>query len=85
MCNVGKIISCQIAFSPIVSDDYKKDVHQVIDIIEQSGVDFEVGLLSTEIKGDKETIFQLIETIFKTMDTQSGFTMDVKYSNLCGR
>ncbi len=85
MRNVGKIISCQIVFSPIVSDDYKKDVHQVIDIIKQSGVDFEVGLLSTEIKGDKETIFQLIETIFKTMDTQSGFTMDVKYSNLCGR
>ena len=84
MCDVEKEITCQMTFSPIVSSDYKNDVNDVIKIIDQSGLAYEVGRMSTEIRGEPDKIFRLVEEVFKTMENRCGFTMDVRYSNLCG-
>lgn len=84
MCTVEKIASCQIAFTPIVSDDYINDVKKVLDIINNSGLENSVGVLSTFVRGEKSKILNLITDIYETMDSITKFSMDIKISNICG-
>lgn len=84
MCTVEKIASCQIAFTPIVSDNYIEDVNEVLDIIKSSGLENSVGVLSTFVRGDKSKVLKLITDIYETMDSKTKFSMDIKISNLCG-
>jgi len=79
-----KIASCQIAFTPIVSDDYMEDVDKVLKIIDNSGLEYEVGSLSTFVRGEKSRVLNLISQIYDTMDDITNFSMDIKISNICG-
>ncbi|WP_459195855.1 YkoF family thiamine/hydroxymethylpyrimidine-binding protein [Wukongibacter baidiensis] len=79
-----KIASCEISYIPIMSKDYIGDVDRVIDIIKSYGLECNVGILSTTIRGNKEKLFSLIKEIYDTMDDVSSFTMDIKISNICG-
>lgn len=51
MCSVGKIAACELSFLPIQSKSYGDDVKQVIALIEESGLDHSVGVMSTLIRG----------------------------------
>jgi uncharacterized protein YqgV (UPF0045/DUF77 family) len=84
MCPLEKIASCQITFTPIVSDDYMEDVKQVLDIINSSGLENSVGVLSTFVRGEKSKVLKLITDIYETMDVLTKFSMDIKVSNICG-
>ncbi|WP_432663015.1 YkoF family thiamine/hydroxymethylpyrimidine-binding protein [Wukongibacter baidiensis] len=84
MCSMEKIASCEISYIPIMSKDYIGDVDRVIDIIKSYGLECNVGILSTTIRGNKEKLFSLIKEIYDTMDDVSSFTMDIKISNICG-
>lgn len=84
MCPMEKIASCQIAFTPIVSDNYIDDVKKVLEIINNSGLENEVGELSTFVRGEKTKVLKLIEDIYVTMDQVTKFSMDIKISNICG-
>jgi uncharacterized protein YqgV (UPF0045/DUF77 family) len=79
-----KIASCQITFTPIVSDNYMDDVKQVLDIINSSGLENSVGVLSTFVRGEKSKVLKLITNIYETMDSRTKFSMDIKISNICG-
>ncbi|EOD00679.1 YkoF family thiamine/hydroxymethylpyrimidine-binding protein [Caldisalinibacter kiritimatiensis] len=84
MRSMEKIASCQITFTPIISDNYIDDVNKVLDIIKSYELEYDIGILSTTIRGNKEKILKLITEIYNTMDNQCKFTMDVKISNICG-
>lgn len=84
MCPMEKIASCQIAFTPIVSENYMDDIKKVLDIINNSGLENEVGVLSTFVRGEKSKVLELISEIYETMDIITKFTMDIKISNICG-
>ena len=84
MCPVEKIASCQISFIPIASDDYLAEINKVLNIIMNSGLDYEIGILSTVVKGKKSLVLKLILDLYETMDNLRDFTMDIKLSNLCG-
>lgn len=84
MCTMGKIVSCEIAFIPIVSEDYITDVKKVLEIIKSYDVEYDIGILSTTIRGDKNKIHGLLVKIFNEMDEKCKFTMDIKLSNVCG-
>jgi uncharacterized protein YqgV (UPF0045/DUF77 family) len=79
-----KIASCQITFTPIVSDNYMDDVKQVLDIINSSGLENSVGVLSTFVRGEKSKVLKLITDIYENMDSITKFSMDIKISNICG-
>ncbi|WP_169733581.1 YkoF family thiamine/hydroxymethylpyrimidine-binding protein [Clostridiisalibacter paucivorans] len=81
---MAKIASCQIAFTPIKSDNYIGDVDKVLNIVEQSGLEYNVDILSTTIRGERDRIFTLISDIYYTMDDICSFTIDIKISNICG-
>ncbi len=84
MCAMEKIASCQIAFTPIISDDYIDDVNKVLEIIDNSGLENEVGVLSTFVRGEKSKVLRLIAEIYEEMDNLTKFSMDIKISNICG-
>jgi len=84
MCPMEKIATCQIAFTPIVSDNYMEDVKKVLDIINSSGLENSVGVLSTFVRGEKCKVLKLITDIYENMDSKTKFSMDIKISNICG-
>ncbi|HBV68766.1 MAG TPA: hypothetical protein DEF04_11750 [Clostridiales bacterium] len=84
MCSMEKIASCQLAFTPIVSDDYIADVNRVLEIIINSGLENEVGVLTTFVRGEKSKVLKLIADIYEEMDGITNFSMDIKISNICG-
>jgi len=84
MCAVEKIASCQISFTPIGSSDYLSEIRQVLKIIKASGLEHDVGAISTVVIGGKDRVFQLVRDIYEAMDDVCNFTIDVKISNLCG-
>ncbi len=77
-------ITAQIGFYPIQSSDYKSEVNQAIELIRQYPLEFEIGLLSTTVRGNREVVFQMLQALFTTMETRCRFTMSVTMSNLCG-
>lgn len=84
MCPVGKIASCEISFLPVMSEDYLGDIDKVLELIKASDLEYNIGILSTTIRGNKEKIFNLIKEIYDKMDEVTTFTMDIKVSNICG-
>lgn len=84
MYSMGKITSCQIAFTPIISEDYIADVNKVLDIIKSYELEYNVDILSTTVRGDKDRILEMITDIYNEMCEICSFTMDIKISNLCG-
>lgn len=73
-----------MSFVPIQSENYLADVDEVIKLIEQSGLDYQVGFFSTTIQGGKEKIFYLLKKIFDEMESRTKFIIITKISNLCG-
>lgn len=84
MCAMEKIASCQISFVSIGSNDYIKEINNVLDIIKNSGLENDIGILSTVVRGEKSRVFKMIADIYEAMDNVCKFTIDVKISNLCG-
>lgn len=84
MCSMEKVASCEISFIPIISENYISDVKKVIEIIKSYDLEYDVGILSTTIRGNKAKILNLIRNIYNTMDEVCNFTMDIKISNICG-
>ena len=79
-----KIISCEISFIPIQSENYKNDVDRVIEIISSYKLEYQVGLLSTTVRGNKKIIFEMLQQISDKMYDKVKFTMVLKISNECG-
>ncbi|KAF5058086.1 hypothetical protein SDC9_65007 [bioreactor metagenome] len=84
MCPLEKVASCQLTFTPIVSDNYMDDVKKVLDIINSSNLENSVGVLSTFVRGEKSKVLKLITDIYEHMDGVTKFSMDIKISNICG-
>jgi uncharacterized protein YqgV (UPF0045/DUF77 family) len=84
MCSMEKIASCQITFTPIGSNNYIEDINKVLEIIKSFSIEYDVSILSTVVRGEKNRILDMISTIYNTMDDICSFTMDVKISNICG-
>ncbi len=79
-----KIISAQIALSPIESKNYINDINKALSIIKSHGLEYEINALSTTIIGEQAKVFELINVLFCELDKQTKFTLDIKMSNICG-
>lgn len=81
----NRIISCEITYFPIRSQDYLGDIHKVLEMIKSYPVTYEIGILSTTIRGDKNTIFNMIQAIYDKMEEENcHFTISLMISNICG-
>ncbi len=87
MCSMEKrdIISCQIAYFPIDSQNYSDDIKEVLNLIKISGLEYNIGDMSTIIKGEPERVMDLINNIHSRMSSEGrNYTMSIMISNICG-
>ena len=84
MCAMDKMISCEVAFTPLGRSDYATCVDRVLEVIKASGLPYSVGAFATEVKGEKDAVFGLVRDIYDEMEDQCGLILDVKISNVCG-
>jgi len=81
---VEKIASCEISFLPIGDNNYIQNIEKVLEIIRSSNLEYNIGILSTTVRGDKDKIFLLIKEIYDKMEETTNFIMDIMISNTCG-
>lgn len=79
-----KLISSEISFIPIGTSNYIEDVEKVIEVIKQCEIEYEINAFSTIIRGEKSKVFQVLRSIFDTMENTSKFVLVIKISNTCG-
>ncbi|ROL58222.1 hypothetical protein D9V84_00360 [Bacteroidetes/Chlorobi group bacterium Naka2016] len=79
-----KVISAEVSFIPIETNNYIEDVNEVLQIIKNAGVQYEINSFSTIVFGEKTKVFGLLRTIFDAMDVNSKFILVAKISNTCG-
>ncbi len=84
MCAVEKMIACQVSFIPVGNQDYNADITKVLKIIRKSGLQYQIGVMSTVVQSSEENIFRLLRNMFLTMDPICSFVMDIRISNVCG-
>lgn len=87
MCSMekGGIVSCQIAYFPVGSREYSNEIKKVLNLIEGSGLDYDVGDMSTVVKGEPRKVFNLIDSIHRQMTLKNcNYTMNIVISNICG-
>ncbi|MEA3422281.1 MAG: thiamine-binding protein [Bacillota bacterium] len=82
---MDQVISVQISFLPLDDQKINLSVNNVLEIIEKSGLRYRVGLLSTEVTGNKDRVMGLINEIVDYSVEHSKFVIDVKISNICGK
>ena len=84
MCPLEEILSCELAFLPIGTAEYREKISRVMDIIKESSLLYEVGSMSTTVRGQERRIWELLSKICREMGPQCKFVMDLKVSNVCG-
>lgn len=75
-------ITAEISFFPLQSEDFKEAINQAIEIIRTFNVEYQVGPLSTTVKGEQAIIFKIAYKIFTSMGDAGKFVLNVKYSNI---
>lgn len=78
-------ISCQLSFYPLGEQEYLPYIDRVIGLIGQSGIAAEVGVMSTVLRGDTESVFALLRQIAETLHGEGcHFAMSILTSDTCG-
>lgn len=78
-------LSSQIAYFPIDSQNYLNDIREVLNLIKSSGLEYNIGDMSTIIKGEPEKVMDLINNIHGRMSSGGrNYTMNIMISNICG-
>lgn len=83
MRSMDKVVSAELGFSPLDSKNYAEDIERVLKIIEESGMEYNVGIMSTVVIGKAQEIFDLLESIYNGMDAICSFTFHINISNAC--
>ena len=61
-------LSCQLTFCPLGSETFLDEIEEALEIIRQSGLEYEIGSMSTIVKGPGSQVLALLERIAVTMD-----------------
>ena len=70
---------------PLGSETFLDEIEEALEIIRQSGLEYEIGSMSTIVKGPGSEVLALLERIAVTMDERGcRFSMPATLSNLCG-
>ena len=57
----------QFTYIPLYTDHPKEIVQEIIEFVAQHDVEVDVNYLSTSIKGDTETVFEVVRDVYDSM------------------
>ena len=87
MSSMGKttgLVGAQVIFTPVQTPDVEAAVESALKVIHDFPLSIETNAMATLIRGDLETILEMVGVLYKTMDSQGVFTLDLRLSNTCG-
>lgn len=87
MSSMGKavgLVGAQVIFTPVQTPDVEAAVDSALKVIHEFPLTIETNAMATLIRGDLETILDMVSALYKAMDSQGVFTLDIRLSNTCG-
>lgn len=75
-------ISAEISFFPLQKEDFKEEINKAIEVIRSFNLEYQIGILSTTVKGEQALVFKMVYKIFSTMSESGKFVLNVKYTNI---
>ena len=79
------VISCQLSFYPLGTEQIRDNVNEVLKIIEESGLEKETNEVGTTIFGEASEVYSLLEKITVEMDEKDlQYALSINISNSCG-
>jgi|LGVF01.2.fsa_nt_gb uncharacterized protein YqgV (UPF0045/DUF77 family) len=84
MSQMDQVMNCQVSFIPLENNTINTSVNDVIELIKNSNLNYSVGTMSTELKGNRKQILKLIDTLLDYATQNTQFILDVRFSNQCG-
>lgn len=84
MCAVANVMACQVSYLPLATDDVDAETEIILEVIRQSGLEYSVGALATEVRGPRSELLALIDAMVTVAERESRFVLDVRISNTCG-
>lgn len=61
----------QLSYIPLSTEDPREKVQELLEHLAQYDIQIEVGYLSTTIIGAPDTVFEVIQELYKTMVLES--------------
>ena len=77
------VVSAQISLYPLGKPDLVPAIQAVLDVLEERGLAFEVGTMSTVAWGEGQVIFEALQEAFCRAAEHGGAVMNVTISNVC--
>ncbi len=77
-------LSCQVSFYPLGQADYLDPINRVLALMEGSGLEYDIGPMSTRLTGESGALFGLLRQISEELCPACGYVMTVTLSNVCG-
>lgn len=78
-------MTCQLSFYALNTEDATAEIEQILEMIEESDLEHDIGTMSTFLRGPSNLVFDLVHEIHQ-LSQISGFNyaMNVTFSNECG-
>lgn len=83
MCKTHQRISCEVSYLPLNSKT-TEHIDKILNLITNSGIEYEIGYYRTILRGDMTEILNLIKNLYVKADSFGDFVLDVRFSNTCG-
>lgn len=85
MSAVGKRASLELTYYPMRTVEVNRSVERVLTLLRASGLELEVGGMSTVVRGEMGELLTLIQRIHDAAEEhQEDFSLVMKLSNACG-
>lgn len=85
MSAVGKRASLELTYYPMRTVEVNRSVERVLTLLRASGLELEVGGMSTVVRGEIGELLALIQRIHDAAEEQrESFSLVMKLSNACG-
>lgn len=78
------MISCQISYYPLRQTELNAGVHEVLEVIQASGLETDVGKMSTVVSGETAAVYRLLQELTEAMAAKGReFVLSMTVSTSC--
>lgn len=78
-------MTCQLSFYALNTEDGTAEIDKILELIEESNVEYEIGAMSTFLRGPSNLIFDLVHEIHQLSQILGiNYAMNATFSNECG-
>jgi uncharacterized protein YqgV (UPF0045/DUF77 family) len=77
------MISCQFSVYPLGVEDLSPAIDAAVAAMRASGLELEVGPMSTQVEGDASLVFEGLKRAFEVAAREGHVVMTITVSNAC--